>query len=160
MLKKITKKQWWMMLASALIIVGALIITNIVNQPKDLGDKLEYIGKKNTACEWWQVPLFMGWCHDPKYDYYFATDLSKANIETYFKNAVYKGDSQTVGADYNYDIVMFEMKDNSRKSFELGYTDAQNTQSILGLYKSFATKKKHLVIVSGDDLSAVQKALK
>lgn len=81
---KFTKKQWWIIATVAAIVV--VFMYQLINTPKNIGPKLEYVGTKNVGCEWWQVPFYMGWCQGPSY-YYYATDMNESQLKSYFKNA-------------------------------------------------------------------------
>lgn len=78
--------------AIILLFIGLTVFSAVklsVEEPRDLGPNLQYIGKHNTACEWWQVPFYAGFCGGPQYDYYFATNMNRDEIKGYFQKAQY-----------------------------------------------------------------------
>src|SRR5438094_363462 len=65
-------------------------IKDWVETPGDLGPRIEYIGKQKSGCA--PAPLSFI-CIGPIYtEYYFATDLSLAELPAYFKHAKQVGD--------------------------------------------------------------------
>jgi hypothetical protein len=114
-LKRITRKQWTIGLGVLIVLLGTFMVFRLNTNQPNLGTRLEYIGKINTTCEWWQVPLFFGTCKGPDYDYYFATDMSEEDIKGYFSKASYINtsagindyDSLDFRSDYGYFVVNY-----------------------------------------------------
>ena len=142
---KFTKKQWW--LVAALLAAVVFFIYQLVTTPRNIGPKLEYVGSKNVGCEWWQIPLYMGWCQGPSYQYYFATDMTQTEVEKYFKQAQFIDADSTVSGDSNYRYLTYSV---AGAHFQIGYFDRESTRSFLASESSFKTDKPNLVVI-GDD---------
>lgn len=84
---KFTKKQWWVIAAVAATVV--FFMYQLINAPKDIGPKLEYVGQKNYGCSWWQGVFTLGLCgyKDTNSSFFYATDMNESQLKSYFKNA-------------------------------------------------------------------------
>lgn len=160
-MKKPTKKQWFIAgIVGCLLIIGGLFMWNRTNEPKNLGQNFEYIGKKNTTCEWWELPMYLIGCAGPRYDYYFATDLDKAELSNLFKKATHKYDSGVSGADYDYLYLSFQLKNDPDKTFQVGYFNEENKLKFMSSYGSDlkASAKKHIINISDQDYQTAKSA--
>ena len=86
-------------------------------QPKSypLGDKLEYIGKEDFGCT-------IGFCdHEADSVYYYATNMSTQEVESYFRNATVE-----FPIDREISNSRIWLKTKSGDSFIIRYYDDKN----------------------------------
>ena len=156
-MKKFTKKQWIIVsLSSLLLMLFGLFAWNKINEPRDIGPELTYIGKINTACEWWEMPLFMGWCQGPKYYYYFATDFDTIALQSYFQKAKYVDAPNDLGgasAEYRYTNIHFQKYD-SDDFFYFNYFDEKNAKSI----PNIPSPKKYIIRMTPESYQLAKSA--
>ena len=149
MTKKITKKQWWMSIGIAFLLVAGLagyMYTQNLTEPKDIGPKLEYIGQVNNGCTWWQGILSLGFCGDREsnHSYYYATDMDESEIISYFKNAT--------------NIYLLPGRDSNAYNFEKdGEFAIANFYPAVEVNSSLAkTQKKYIFEISADGYEVVK----
>lgn len=133
-----------------------LWLRNQKPEPQNLGPQLEYVGTHNSACEWWQTPLYAGWCKGPSYEYYFATDLNEETLKTYFKN-VSKATSASPGgsnADYSFKYLNYAVNGSD---FYLTLYD--NTTNVLKAFGLKQTGKPYVISLTDKNYELARKAL-
>lgn len=159
MVKKLTKKQWWIGILIAIVAVMSVSIGyRILTTPQNLGSKLEYIGTYNAGCEWWQIPFYMGWCSGPSNDYYFATDMTENEIKSYFSQASPSGqDGNGTGSSANYTFKEISFNTKNNTTFGVYYYD--NTSKIISLKHLKETTKSHVISISASDYNQAKSAL-
>jgi hypothetical protein len=145
--------------ASIILVVGGLIawLTPWVwydNQPKPLGDGLEFVGKKDYGC-------WLGFCDSkPGATYYYATDMDLEEMEGYFKGAELAKDpvkewyTPEEGGEYRFD---FGLKENDTKGFYLIFYDNGAFQSNKYDFKSI--NRKSLVEIDYNYYTQAKSAL-
>jgi hypothetical protein len=115
-------------------------------RPQDLGSGLEYIGKSDYGC------LFI--CDSaPASSYYFATDMNKEELTTYFKGATFEaspatengGGSSSDGSRY-WDMY-FETNANNDTGFYLTYYEDAVVR--IDRYNLKRTDKSHVLSMPG-----------
>ena len=82
-----SKKELLIVLAIAFFAASPFVVSYIMNRPRDIGPRLEFIAEKNHGCSWIMGVLTLGFCGDKEanHSYYFATDMSESEVESYFK---------------------------------------------------------------------------
>ncbi|HEU5187677.1 MAG TPA: hypothetical protein VFT87_04180 [Candidatus Saccharimonadales bacterium] len=139
-------------------VLGIFLFTSYINQPKNLGPNLEYLGKRHTGCP---LPLPLGYLllcsSEPGEEYYFGTDMSREELRGYFKGA----DSVTsenlvsgTGAKYSWVDVGFTTKSGN---FTFFFYD--NKQGVLETYSLNKTNKKNIISIDKEDYQEAKKAL-
>lgn len=159
--KKAKQKKIWVAVAAIITIVIAVIIgaKTVIESPRDLGRDLVFLNKVNTSCEWWEVPIYIGFCSGPKYTYYFGTDMTENKLSQYFKNARYLHDPSRGGgasADYTYDTLFYE-SNSSKKEFYVDYYN--ETQAVINTVKLKNTDKKYIISMSEESYKLAKEAL-
>lgn len=150
---------------TALGTVVLLIVTAVIrftpwvqldNSPKPLGDRLEYIGKKDYGCGG-----FIGVCDAaPGATYYYGTDMSIEEVARYFKEAetterpLLEWSFEEDGTQYR---LSFANKKISGKGFSLNYYDDSGHR--VKDYKLLSTSKKFLVELDSQSYQNVKDAL-
>jgi hypothetical protein len=131
-----------------------------VEAPRDLGNRLEYIGKSNASCEWWELPLYFGFCAGPSYEYYFATDMGIEELKGYFRKAKFVQHDNLGGASsskWRAEYIPFELNDNSDRGFTfLLYNDAHIIVEEESLQQ---TTKPYVISIHEDSYPLAQSAL-
>jgi hypothetical protein len=131
-------------------ILAVLLIgwwTWVTFSSKPLGDRLEYIGKRDYG-SW--LPLSS---QRPGSTYYYATDMSLEEIKQYFKGAASQEITEPnfVSGTYNYSYVGIRFK-NLKTSEEFSvayYVDGQNDKLKSLNLSQFS--KKHLIDIDAND---------
>jgi hypothetical protein len=114
--------------------------------PRPLGDKLEYIGKEDYGCTG-------GLCDSgPSSTYYYATDMSIEEIESYFKKAATEHPS-----DRESSSTRIWLKTSSGKSFIVRYYDDKNT--IVEKYNLTASQRKYVISLESTNYETARASL-
>ena len=148
-MRKLSKKRWLLVgFICLLIIAVASFIWAKTNEPNDLGPELTYIGKKDFGC-------FVFWCDSKPYsEYYFATNLSKADIDTYFKDAKLVQNIDGASGSYTYNQLHF--KTTKGVDFWLIYYNAKS-DTLLPTAKS--VHQTNTISITDHDYHLAQSAL-
>ena len=118
-------------------LIGGIVlwaaIVYVYQAPRDIGDKIEYLGQRDYGCA--PFPLSFVCFSPPSTEYYFSTTLTQDELKTHFRYAHYKTNdplktSDGGGAvrapdgrdiDYSFKDIVFVDKNNQR--FVITYYD-------------------------------------
>ncbi|HEX6461968.1 MAG TPA: hypothetical protein VFZ58_01700 [Candidatus Saccharimonadales bacterium] len=157
-------QKTWAGVITVILIAIVIAVSSFMNMPRNLGKELVFINKVNTACEWWEFPIFLGFCRLPSYEYYFATDMNKEQLKNYFKNekATYV-DSPSVGGtlysdeeDYRSDAIDFKLL-KSQEEFYVEFYD--KTQTVIKMKDLKNIGKKYIISMSEESYKLAKEAL-
>ncbi|HMH70489.1 MAG TPA: hypothetical protein VK502_03740, partial [Candidatus Saccharimonadales bacterium] len=120
--------------------------------PKPLGDRLEYIGRKDYGM--W-LPLTSV---TPGSTYYYGTDMSVKEVGKYFKGAEMVDTTGTLpdAASYSSQYLHYKNKNNSEKFLIVHYNDAQ---IIIKKNQLKNTTKKYILSVDSNDYGNTKDSL-
>ncbi|MDB5186901.1 MAG: hypothetical protein JWM07_373 [Candidatus Saccharibacteria bacterium] len=139
--------------ASLLAILSWWAYTAIVSYP--LGEKLEYIGKKDTGC---YINLVI--CDsNPSTTYYYATDLNQDQLVTYFHKASHletQDSAVTSSSGYTYDYITFRAPDTN-SIIDISYYNDANL--IVRDMRLESTSKKHVISLDAKYYNTLQDSL-
>ncbi len=153
----VKKHKWIALLVLIAIVIVFSSVKTYLDTPTNLGPQLEYVGKANLGCEWWEVPLYAGFCSGPSYAYYFSTTLNKDELKVYFTKAKYiDRPGGGVAEKYRYSFLRFEPT-NSNEIFILNYYD--NTQAVIEIHKLRKTDKPYIISIADFDYQFAKSAL-
>ncbi len=153
------KRKIWCTIASVaaviVIIVGAKVI---IESPRDLGKNIVFLNKVNTSCEWWEVPLYIGFCHGPSYEYYFATDMNSDELKKYFQKA------SLVDTRPRYSTSLPARLENTRFIFEYQGQDfvidmSASKQQTIKEFHLKDTNLRYVISIPDFDYNIARKAL-
>jgi hypothetical protein len=129
------------------------IYTTTLTYP--LGDKLEYVGKKDTGC---YISLTI--CDSrPSTTYYYATNLSQNELTRYFKNtseAEVESSAVTTSTGYTYDYVTFHLPNTPDLINVSYYTDSALITRDMKLQPS---SKRHVISINSKYYAALRESL-
>ncbi|MDX2776570.1 hypothetical protein PV379_04360 [Streptomyces caniscabiei] len=117
--------------------------------PKPLGDKMEYLGKKDYG-------NIFGFDSKPYSVYYYGTDMDEGEIGQYFKDVSSPEEvSQELGDGYSAPILSFK---SQKGNFTLVFY-SNNLDAVMR-NKSFTNTKKYLVSILDSDYPTALESLR
>ncbi|HEU5187329.1 MAG TPA: hypothetical protein VFT87_02380 [Candidatus Saccharimonadales bacterium] len=144
---------------AVVVIILALfgVKSYLVDQPKNLGPNLEYLGKRHTGCP---LPLPLGYLllcsSEPGEEYYFGTDMSEEELENYFTKAHSLGTPTTGTSDgHSFKLLSFQ-PDFSNDIFYITYFE--NSEIIRDSLNK-KTDNKTVLKVSDSDYNLARSCL-
>lgn len=127
------------------VLIGGIVlwaaIVYVYQAPRDIGDKIEYLGQRDYGCA--PFPLSFVCFSPPSTKYYFATSLTATELKTHFKNANYNQDDPlTLSAggggvatpdgrdiDYHFNYLLFTTNPSNQR-FVITYYDNKEAMTI------------------------------
>ena len=157
-MKNMSKKKKVLVgfIAALVLIFGLFGLKMFLEQPRNLGDNLEYIGKRHTGCP---LPLPLGYIllcsSEPGEEYYFGTDLSVEELRGYFGRADI-GKSGSGSSEFSNYILMSFQDHKSMSYFYINYFD--NPAAVKQAF-DLRTTTKNVVSLSDEDYKEAKQAL-
>ena len=147
----------WLTIGAAIIvaIIGYFIVTDQLNQPRDLGSQLEYIGKTKGDCA--PSPFSFLCFGEPYHVYYFASNMNEDELKNYLKNANYSPpDTGGSSIDSKYKWLHFIAKDSQKDIVISHYEDTKAEVERNRLKK---TNKPYIYSITSSDYDLVKQSL-
>ncbi len=139
-----------------LLVIGGLWINKFVNEPRDLGPKLQYIGKVSNDNIIGYFLLVAGGSIST--DYFYATDMSEDELKDYFGKATFIDDPNPIksfGSDYT--SVELDFRTTNGNIFSIQYYD--NTDAVISNKGLGKTNKKRVLNIDKDDYKLIKDSL-
>ena len=144
---RISKKQKILIVATGVVVVlfGWWAWGNF--SPKPLGDRLEYLGKRDYGC-WF--------CDSKPYSrYYYGTDVDKEELKTFFHNVHFETSYNVLTTpEYRAEDMAFTIKND-----DLIITFYDNKQATIKSAHLYSSNRKNLISITNSDYELLKSAL-